>query len=123
MTRNEITEKTLREIRLRFEGREAPYSEDPDCEEIIVAELQKRLPETDIKICEDFSYLQVECCETCHELYPHYEMHLVDLLDRSKAWVCDSIRSAIIRIRLNRPSTGNGYPCRSPHSPAGPFVS
>ena len=28
---------------------------------------------------------EVECCDTCHHFYPHYEMNLIDLPDGSKA--------------------------------------
>jgi hypothetical protein len=72
-----------------------PYSEAPDREEIVIAELQKRLPDTDIKTCEDFRHLNVVCCDTCHTFYPHYEMSLIDLPDGTKAWVCDPVKWAI----------------------------
>ena len=95
MTRNEIIAKTLTEIRSRFEGREEPYSEEPDHEEIVIGTLRERLPEEDIKTCEDFPGLKVECCEICHEFYPHNEMSVSDLRDGSKAWVCDPVKGAI----------------------------
>jgi hypothetical protein len=58
-------------------------------------ELQKRLPDTDIKTCEDFRHLNVTCCNTCHTFYPHYEMSLIDLPGGAKAWVCDPVKWAI----------------------------
>ncbi len=61
----------------------------------LIAELQKRLPETDIKTCQDFQHLGVNCCDTCHTFYPHYEMSVIDLPDGAKAWVCDQVRWAI----------------------------
>ena len=48
VTKNEIIEKTPREIGPRLEAREEPNSEEPDWGEIVIAELQERLPETDI---------------------------------------------------------------------------
>ena len=42
-------QKTLKEIGPRLDEHEVPYSEEPDREEIVIAELQKRLPDTDIK--------------------------------------------------------------------------
>jgi len=57
--------------------------------------LQDSLPANlDIRTCEDFRHLNVECCETCHNFYPHYEMSLVDLPDGAKAWVCDTVKWA-----------------------------
>jgi hypothetical protein len=70
VTKNEIIEKTLKEIGPRLDEHEVPYSEEPDREEIVIAELQKRLPETGIKTCEDFRHLNVRCCNTCHTFYP-----------------------------------------------------
>ncbi len=87
VTKNDIIEKTLKEISPRIEESEELYS--------VMAELQERLPETDIKTCEDFRHLNVTCCDTCHTFYPHYEMSLIDLPDGAKAWVCDPVRWAI----------------------------
>ena len=95
MTKNEIIEKTLKEIGPRLKEHEDPYDEAPTCEEIIIAELQKWLPETDIKTCDDFQHLNVTCCDTCHTFYPHYEMSLIALPDCAQAWVCDPVRWAI----------------------------
>ena len=87
VTKNDIIEKTLKEISPRIEESEELYS--------VMAELQERLPETDIKTCEDFRHLNVTCCDTCHTFYPHYEMSLIDLPDGAKAWVCDPVKWAI----------------------------
>jgi hypothetical protein len=87
VTKSDIIEKTLREIVPRIEEREELYS--------VMAELQERLPETDIRTCEDFRHLNVTCCDTCHTFYPHYEMSLIDLPDGAKAWVCDPVKWAI----------------------------
>lgn len=89
MTKSDIIEKTLKEIGPRLEEHEEPYRE------IVIAELRERLPDTDIKTCEDFRHLNVACCDTCHTFYPHYEMSLIDLPDGAKAWVCDPVRWAI----------------------------
>jgi hypothetical protein len=87
VTKNEIIEKTLKEISPRIEEREELHS--------AMAELRESLPETDIKTCEDFRHLNVTCCDTCHTFYPHYEMSLIDLPDGAKAWVCDPVKWAI----------------------------
>jgi hypothetical protein len=85
MTKNEIIEKTLNEIR--------PF--DSNYEGTIIAELQRRLPDTDIKTCDDFKHLNIAGCEECHTSYAHYEMKLIDLPDGTKAWVCDPVEWAI----------------------------
>jgi hypothetical protein len=101
MTKAEIISKTLREIRPMPPENEPPYSDEPDYEEIVIAGLRGRLPEgVDIKTCEDFKHLGVECCETCHKFYPHYEMKLIELPDGAPAWVCDAVEWAIYPKRL-----------------------
>jgi len=95
VTKNEIIEKTLKDIGPRLKQHEAPYSEERDCGEIVIAELQASLPETHIKTCEDFRHLNVTCCDTCHTFYPHYDMSLIDLPDGGRAWVCDPVKWAI----------------------------
>ena len=72
-----------------------PTSEEANYDLIVIAELNRRLPDTDIKTCEDFRHLNVLCCDTCHNFYPHYEMKLIGLPDGSPAWVCDSVEWAI----------------------------
>jgi hypothetical protein len=96
MTRNEIIDKTLKEMGPLEPENEPPYSEEPDYEESIIAELLSKLPDTDIKTCDDFKHLNVECCDLCHTSYPQYKMHLVDLPDGGKAWICYPVRRAII---------------------------
>ena len=87
MTKAEIIEKTLDEIgRACLEAGEA---------EIVVVELGRRLPnDMDIKTCEDFRHLAVEC-DDCHSVYPHYDMSLIDLPNGGKAWVCDAVKWAL----------------------------
>jgi hypothetical protein len=87
VTKNDIIEKTLREIVPRIEESEELCS--------VIADLRERLPDTDIKTCEEFRHLNVTCCDTCHTFYPHYEMSLIDLPDGAKAWVCDPVKWAI----------------------------
>jgi len=73
-----------------------PFGDEPDYEEHVLETLHEKLPEgVDIKTCDDFKQLGVECCETCHRDYPHYEMSLIDLPDGGKAWVCDHVKWAL----------------------------
>ena len=53
VTKNEIIDKTLKEIGPRLAGREGPHIEELDYEEIVIAELQEKLPDPDIKTCDD----------------------------------------------------------------------
>jgi len=90
MTKNELIDKTLRDINEWLSPNDSGYLE------VVIAELQRRLPDgVDIKTCGDFKHLGVECCETCHGTYAHYEMKLIDLPDGGKAWVCHPIEYAI----------------------------
>ena len=94
LTKAEIIETTLREM-----GPFPPASEDePGEEALIISVLRDRLPaalDVDIRTCRDFRYLKVECCDTCHHFYPHYEMNVIELPDGSPAWVCDAVEWAI----------------------------
>jgi len=72
MTKAEIIDKMLRAMNLSPFENEPPFSDDQDEEEFITSVLQDRLPEgVEIKTCEDFRHLNVECCDTCHNFYPH----------------------------------------------------
>jgi hypothetical protein len=70
MTRNEIIDKTLTEMGPLEPETEPPISEEPDYEESVIAELLSKLPDADIKTCDDFKHLNVECCDLCHTCYP-----------------------------------------------------
>jgi hypothetical protein len=85
MTKNEIIEATLSDMKVL----------EPDSEKDIIAELQRRLPDTEIKTCDDFKHLNAACCETCHTFCAHFDMKLIDLPDGTKAWVCDAVKWAI----------------------------
>ena len=62
---------------------------------VVVAELERRLPDGVIKTCGSFQHLHAACCDACHTYYPHREMSLLDLPDGGKAWVCHNIERAI----------------------------
>jgi len=104
MTKNEIITVTLKDMGLpRLPEHEEPFNDDPDDEELVIAELQLILPATDdIKTCEDFAYLNVACCKICHTFYPNYDMCLVDLPGGEQAWVCCSVRSAVTHSTAGR---------------------
>jgi hypothetical protein len=87
VTKAEIIAQTLGSMNL---------NDEPEYQELVIAELDRKLPDgVEIKTCEDFRHLNVKCCDTCHNFYPHYEMKVIDLPDGSPAWVCDTVRWAI----------------------------
>ena len=91
-----IIEKTLREVGPFPIENEPPFSGEQDEEEFITSVLQDKLPDSvEIKTCEDFKHLGVECCEICHGRYAHYEMKVIDLPKSGKAWVCGPVKRAI----------------------------
>jgi hypothetical protein len=98
-----IIEKTLREIG-QFAPANEPCGDEQNEEAFIISVLQDSLPDgVDIRTCEDFRHLNIRCCETCHNFYPHYEMSLIDLPYGGKAWVCDAVKQAIYPERYRTP--------------------
>lgn len=96
MTKAEVITMVLTEIGPFTLEYEPPYSDEPDDEEVVIAELEGRLPNgLDIKTCVDFKHLGIECCETCHGHYAHYEMSIIDLPGGGQAWVCCPVKRAI----------------------------
>ena len=75
MTKTEIIEKPLREVGPFSDQTGPPNSDEQDDREFVISVLQDKLPDNvDIKVCADFSHLQVGCCEICHGHYAHYKM-------------------------------------------------
>lgn len=96
MTKEQIVEKTLREMdMLPSSGQDSQASDNAKYIPIVIAKLQRRLPDSEIKTCEDFKHLNVACCELCHTYVPLDKMELIDLADGGKAWVCHPIEWAI----------------------------
>jgi hypothetical protein len=96
MTKEQFIEKALTEVGLILVSEPDPkIGEKAKQIRIVTYELQRKLPDTEIKTCEDFKHVNVTCRDACHKSRPHYDMKLIDLLDGSKVWVCDEIESAI----------------------------
>lgn len=95
LNKNNVINKTLRETGSRIAKYECRYDESLDEDEGMIAELNSRLPDTDLKTCSDFAHLSVNCCETCHKVYPEYEMSLIGLPNGGTAWVCDPVKDAV----------------------------
>jgi hypothetical protein len=85
MTKKQLIAATLRESTC-----------PPTYRKVMVEELERRLPETVMKVCNDFKSLEVPCCESCHVGYAHYDMELITLPDQTSAWLC-AVKEAISR--------------------------
>lgn len=64
----------------------------------MIATLAERLPEGDIKTCDDRQHLGIGCCNICHTCYPHYDMYLEDVPDGRKAWICCKVRTSLLSL-------------------------
>jgi hypothetical protein len=96
MTREEIIEKTRREMSLFSSSEQGSQSSDEAGRlSTVIAELQRRLPDGNIKTCGAFRHLNAGCCDPCHTSRPHTDMNLIDLSDGTKAWVCCAVEWAI----------------------------
>jgi hypothetical protein len=84
MTKKQLIATTLRESNC-----------PPNYRKVIVEELERRLPETVVKVCSDFRYIAVPCCEFCHVSYAHYDMELITLPDQTSAWLCCAVAVAL----------------------------
>jgi len=99
MNRDQIIAKTLDDMR-RFENPvedSEPGTADRAFEydrDVFVPEMLKRLPDCEITTCDDLG-LEVECCESCHGYYPHYDMYVVDLSEGRKGWICCAVRRVL----------------------------
>jgi hypothetical protein len=101
MTKIEIIEVTLQNVDYRRNPFPAEIANPEGLkanDDQVIAELEDRLPEGDIKTCEEFEYLRAECCDNCHTSYPHYDMYLVSLPDGSHGWICCSVRRALLNL-------------------------
>ncbi len=94
MDKAEIIARTLTQMN-RTTAHQPPYCEEQDEEEFIVSILQDALPDGDIRTCEDFAHLSVQCCDICHGHYAHYELSLIELPDGGKAWVCHAVKQTL----------------------------
>ena len=64
------------------------------CIHIVVAELQRRLPDGEITTCGAFRDLGVGCCDQCHT-DPLHGMNLVELhFGGNWAWLCCAVEAA-----------------------------
>jgi hypothetical protein len=75
-------------------------------------------PDGEITTCDDLR-LEVECCESCHGYYLHYDMYVVEQPDGQTAWICCAVRRVLfpetaianddpVRLELMRIPGGDG---------------
>jgi hypothetical protein len=99
MTKTEIVQQVLNDFRDESKRVHIPERSVIDSEAIILSALEKSLqavgPGTDIRTCKDFGLLNVTCCESCHGLYQHYEMSLVEIESAGNAWICCAVDRAL----------------------------
>ena len=94
MTKAEIIVRSLEEM-----GMLALSEQDAQCGNklryvhIVIADLQRRLPDGEITTCGAFSLLNVGCCDVCHT-DPLHGMKLVELPGCSWAWLCCAVDAA-----------------------------
>jgi hypothetical protein len=94
LTRAELIVRTLEEMGLLSLSEQDPrFGEKIRFIPIVIAELQRSLPDGDIVTCGAFSALNVGCCNTCHT-DPLHGMRLVELPCCGWAWLCCSVDAA-----------------------------
>jgi hypothetical protein len=97
--RQELTRAKLVVRRLEEMGLLSLSEQDPRLGEkirripIVVAGLQRRLPDGDIGTCGAFTVLGVGCCNACHT-DPLHGMRLVELPCCGWAWLCCTVDAA-----------------------------
>ena len=99
MNRSQIIAQTLEDMRgLESSRTDELQQQSAELDEydrsVTIPELMRRLPDADILTCKDLDF-PVACCDSCHYFYAHYDMHLIELPDGRKAWVCCSVRRAL----------------------------
>jgi len=94
MTKAQIIEKTLAEVSARTTGSGIPSWVRARWVGAVRAELESTIPEGEIKTCEDFGFLHITCCHSCHGHAPDSGMTLIKL-PRGTAWVCCEVGYAI----------------------------
>jgi len=94
LTRAELIVKSLEEMGLlSLSENDRRVAEKMRVIPIVVAGLQRRLPDGDITVCGAFSSLNVGCCNECHS-DPLEKMRLVELPCCGWAWLCCAVDAA-----------------------------
>jgi hypothetical protein len=99
MIRSEIIELTIERMGIEDRYLQPAASDSVYIEDFVdhvIATLAQKLPDGEIQTCDDFKNLGIECCDGCHLYHPETGMTLVPLTDGRKAWVCCSLRPALL---------------------------
>ena len=98
MIRDEVIEATMLQMR-QAGGLLAGEAGEPGgsdrYEDVVITTLNERLPSGDLRVCQDFGHLVIDCCDVCHTQYAHYDMYIEQMSDGQHAWICCAIRSAL----------------------------
>jgi hypothetical protein len=100
LSKTEIISKLVNDAAcIRCASDDVPGDGERYNEAEIVAILQVSLKnaslDEQVRTCEDFSHIDVECCATCHNFHPHYEMALIDIESGGNAWICCALDRAL----------------------------
>lgn len=99
MKKAQIVEKALNDFWNQSEENGISRGNDAYYETTIVEAVEKSLgqadPDADIRTCEDFRYLNVKCCESCHGMYQHFEVSLIEIESGGSAWICCALDKAL----------------------------
>jgi hypothetical protein len=100
MTKGEIIENVLKEMRATSSHVRRRLSEEDEEEQNVINHLEKLLrdaePGADILTCADFIDRNVECCGTCHNfIFPYDMCSVVKLGSGEYAWICCAIGRAV----------------------------
>jgi hypothetical protein len=94
MTKAELIVRSLEEMGLlSFSEQDAQCGNKIRYIHIVIAELQRKLPDGEIVTCGAFRDLGVGCCNSCHT-DPVGGMNLVELPGGSWAWLCCAVEAA-----------------------------
>jgi len=94
MTKAELIVRSLEEMGLlSLSEQDAQCGNKIRYIHILIAELQRRLPDGEIVTCGAFRDLGVGCCDVCHT-DPLHGMNLVELPGGTMAWLCCAVDAA-----------------------------
>lgn len=119
LTKAELIVRSLQEMGLLSLSEQFPrFAKKFGFIPVVVAELQIRLPDTEITTCGAFSPLNVGCCDACHT-DPLHGMKLVELPGCKWAWLCCAVDAAsspkprlILHEREQDPPEGKMRTCK-----------
>ncbi len=113
-----VTKHEIISEMLKFADPEATPAQSADdnagySQEEIIKILDRSLAELPadslVRTCADFSHLNVDCCETCHNNNPQFEMALIDVESGGNAWICCAVDMALNPIKHAKMQSSTEY--------------